>query len=222
MKRMDLMSHTVEGDQDDILIRADKSPNATGAREVGVQPETASSGFQSIINDIRNGVIKALYVLDDDIAADPSVAEVLSKLDLLIVHASNENATTKLADIILSSATYAEKNGTMTNFEGRVQRIRAAVATIEQDRSLDGFSMSRLDKFGAHNDRWTKGPRRDARASWRILLAIAGVMGAKWKYATETDVFNDIAASIPSFKGMSYLRLGSRGMKFTKQEKVTA
>ena len=222
VKRMDLMPHIVDGDQDDILIRSDKSPNATGAKEVGVQPETASSGFQSIINDIRNGVIKALYVLDDDIAADPSVAEVLSKLDLLIVHASNENATTKLADIILSSATYAEKNGTMTNFEGKVQRIRAAVATIEQDRSLDGFSMSRLDKFGAHNDRWTKGPRRDARASWRILLAVAGVMGAKWKYASETDVFNDIAASVPSFKGMSYMRLGFHGMKFTKQEKVTA
>ncbi len=83
VKRMDLMPHIVNGDQDDILIRADKSPNATGAKEVGVQPETASSGFQSIINDIRNGVIKALYVLDDDIAADPSVAEVLSKLDLL-------------------------------------------------------------------------------------------------------------------------------------------
>ena len=47
-------------------------------------------------------------------------------------------------------------------------------------------------------------------------------MGAKWKYASETDVFNDIAASVPSFKGMSYLRLGFRGMKFTKQEKVTA
>lgn len=210
--RIDFMRHVVEGDEDDILLRADKTPNNTGAVEVGIGTQDNSGGFHSIINDIRQGTIRALYVIDDNVAADPSVAEALSKLDFLIVHASNEDATTNLADVILASSTYAEKHGTMTNFQGRVQRIRPAVATSEQDRSLDGFAMSRLDKFGAHNDRWAKGTRRDARPSWRILTGVAGALGARWKYASAEDVFTEISSTIDSFKGMSYLRIGSRGM----------
>ena len=71
--------------------------------------------------------------------------------------------------------------------------------------------MSRLDKFGAHNDRWMKNSRRDARPSWRILSNLAGVMGAKWKYSTVEDVFNELASALPAFKGLSYMKLGSQG-----------
>ena len=156
VKRIDFVLHTKPGNQDDLLIREDKTPNAIGAREVGVRPESDEFGFTSIINEIKAGKIKALYVLDDDIAADPNVAEALVKLDYLVVHASNENETTKLADVVLASSTYAEKHGTFTSFQGRVQRNRPAIATLEHDRILDGMSLSRLDKFGAHNDRWTK------------------------------------------------------------------
>ena len=217
VKRLDVVPHVVEGDQDDLLIRADKTPNMTGAREVGVHPEKGDAGFQSILHDIRNGSIKALYVLEDDLAAVPAVAEVLGKLDLLIVHSSHENETTKLADVVLSASTYAEKHGTITNFEQRVQRLKPAITTIEFDRALDGFSMSRLDRFGAHNDRWTKGVRRDARSSWRILNAVANALGAKWKFTAAEEVFHDLAAAVPSFKGMTYLKLGSRGMQLSTQ-----
>ncbi len=204
-------SHVVEGDKDDILICEDKSPNTAGAKAVGV----TEGNFDELIAAISKGTIKALYVIDDNIASKPAVAEALSHLDFLIVHASNQNETTALADVVLSSSTYAEKNGTMINVQGRVQRIRPAVATAEQDRALDGFAMSRLDKFGAHNDRWMKGARRDARATWRILNAVASALGAKWKYKTVEDVFNEMASTIPAFKGMSYMRIGSRGITVT-------
>ena len=61
------------------------------------------------------------------------------------------------ADIVLSASTFAEKHGTMTNFQGHVQRIRPAVAMIEQERVMDGMAMSRWDKFAAPNDTWGKG-----------------------------------------------------------------
>ena len=77
--------------------------------------------------------------------------------------------------------------------------------------------MSRLDKFGAHNDRWTKGPKRDARASWRIVESVAGLLGSKWKYATAEDVFNEMAATLDAFKGLSYMRLGSHGAKLNRK-----
>jgi len=211
VRSMDVLTHEHPGDEDQILIRADKSPNALGARAAGVRPER-DVDTSAIIRKIKEGAIKVLYVIDEDVASVPEFAEVLPRLDYLIVHASNENRTTKLADVVLSSSTYAEKNGTFTNFQGRVQRIHPSVTTEEQDRSLDGFSMSRLDKFGSHNDRWTKGPRRDARPTWRVLAGVANALGAKWKFSSAEDVFKEMASTLPAFKGMTYLRLGSRGM----------
>lgn len=219
-RNIDFMRHIQEGDQDDILIRADKTPNALGAHEVGVRPRDGGLNFDGIIKAIREGHIKALYVVDDNIAADPKVAEALGKLELLIVNFSFENETTRLANIVFPSSTFAEKHGTFTNFEGRVQRIRPSVATLDQDRALDGFAMSRLDKFGSQFDRWAKGAKRDARPTWKIVTGIASVMGTKYKYNTAEDVFNDIAAHVESFKGMTYRKVGSRGMMLKKHESV--
>lgn len=218
--RVVYLPHVKAGDQDEILIREDKSPNTLGAHNAGAIALKDQSALASLFEDIQKGVVKALYVIDDDIAAHPSAADVLSRLDFIAVHASNENGITAVADVILASSTYAEKNGTMTNFQGRVQRIRPGVATAEQDRALDGFAMSRLDKFGSHNDRWMRGARRDARPTWRILNNLASLLGAKWKYLTVEDVFNEMAAAIPSMKGMSYLKIGLQGMLLSKNSET--
>jgi NADH-quinone oxidoreductase subunit G len=212
-RNIDFKRHVVEGDEDALLIRADKTPNSRGAHEVGVRPGENGASFEGIKKGIREGAIKALYLVDDNIADEPDVAKLLSRLDFLVVHCCLENESTRIADIVLPTSTYAEKNGTFTNFQGRVQRIRPAVATLEQDRALDGFAMSRLDKFGSQFDRWAKGIKRDARPTWRIIAAMAPLMGAKFRYQTAEDVFNDIASHVDSFKGMSYRRLGNKGLQ---------
>jgi predicted molibdopterin-dependent oxidoreductase YjgC len=211
-KNIDFMRHVVEGDEDNILIRADKTPNSTGAKAVGVVPVEGGMGFQEIIRGIKEGKIKALYALEDDLAAMPDVADALGKLEFFAVHAANESATTDLADVVLASSSYAEKNGTVTNFQERVQRIRPAVTTLEQDRALDGFETSRWDKFAAPNDSWGKGPRRDARPSWKIVAILVTLMGAKFKYNSSEEVFSDIAQKIDGFKGLSYLKVGNKGV----------
>jgi predicted molibdopterin-dependent oxidoreductase YjgC len=223
-RNIDFRRHSVEGDEDTLLIKADKTPNTRGALEVGLHPATGGATFDGIIRAIREGQIKALYVVDDNIAADPAVAQVLGRLEFLVVHASNENETSRLADVVLPSSTYAEKNGTYTNFQGRVQRIRPSVATIEQERSLDHFAMSRLDRFGTPFDRWAKGAKRDARPSWRIIAGVASLMGARFRYPQAEDVFNEIASTIEGFKGMTYRKLGNRGvlLKSPKEAKVLA
>jgi NADH-quinone oxidoreductase subunit G len=211
-KNIDFARHIVEGDEDDILIRADKTPNSLGAERVGVHPREGGLDCAGILKAIKEGTIKALFIVDDNIAADPAVAKTLGRLELLVVNFSFQNETTKLADILFPTATFAEKNGTFTNFQGIVQRIRPSVATIDQDRSLDGFATSRLDKFGAANDRWSRGPKRDARSTWKIVAGIASLMGVKYKYNTAEDVFNDLAAHVDGFKGMTYRKIGNRGM----------
>jgi predicted molibdopterin-dependent oxidoreductase YjgC len=75
--------------------------------------------------------------------------------------------------------------------------------------------MSRLDKFGSHNDRWMRGAKRDARPTWRILANLAGVLGAKWKYATAEEVFAEMSSTLPAFKGLTYQRIGSQGVGLT-------
>lgn len=209
-KNIAMLDHITPGDEDDFLIRADKTPNSRGAREVGVGT-TGGLDLEGILNGIAQGTIKALYVLEDDIAADPRIAALLPNLDLLIVHSPLMNETVKLADVVFSCATYAEKHGTFTNFQGRVQRIRAAVATLEHDRALDGFAVSRWDRFAAPNDRWGRPVKKDARPSWRILTGVANALGAKFKYAAAEDVFRDMAEKLPAFKGLSYKTIDSLG-----------
>jgi NADH-quinone oxidoreductase subunit G len=107
-KDLDFPKHIINGSGDDILIRDDKTPNATGAELVGVKPSGGGMSFEKIISAIDTGKIKALYCLEDDIVSlNNNNESVLSKLDLLIVHATNKNKTTEIADIIFSASTFA-------------------------------------------------------------------------------------------------------------------
>ncbi len=139
---LDFVRHIDPSFGDDILRNEDVTPNSKGAELAGVSPSKNGLDFNGIIKAIREGKIKALYILEDDIVNDnPELENVLSKLDLLIINATNFNKTSALADIVFPAATYAEKNGTFVNFAGRVQRIRPAVATLDVDRALEGMSI---------------------------------------------------------------------------------
>ncbi len=207
---IDFMKHNV-GNDDNLLIRADKTPNSLGTIAVGAIPGEKGMNFDQILNGIKSGTIKCLYVLCDDIAISDEIINALSKIDCLIVNSPIRNNLTSIADIVFPSATYAEKNGTFTNFQGRVQRIRPAVATAEIDRTLDGLAQSRLDKFGAPNDRWTKGVKIDARPTWRIIVAIANAMNHKFKYNSAEEIFNEISTNIDAFKNLNYMKIGNKG-----------
>ncbi|MGE5431948.1 MAG: molybdopterin-dependent oxidoreductase [Syntrophomonadaceae bacterium] len=214
VKNIDFARHTVPGSGDEILRREDKTPNALGAELSGVKPASEGLDFEGIMSGINSGRIKALYCLEDDIAQmSPEFESILSKLDLLIVHATNHNATTALADIVFPASTYAEKNGTMVNFQGRIQRLRPAVSTIDMDRSMEGMEMSRLDKFGTDFDKWAKKNRVDARASWKMLESVASLMGLKMKHQMAEEVFEDMASSLDSFRGLDYDVIGESGAK---------
>ena len=222
VRNIDFIPHVDEENEDGFLLKADKTPNSAGAAEVGVRPADTGLNWREILKGIEDGSIKALYVLEDDIAAIPEVKSVLGNLEILIVHSSSKNATTELADIVLSSSTFAEKQGTFVNFEGRVQRIRPAVSTLEQDRALDGFAMSRWDKFASQNDRWGRPVKKDARPTWRIVSAVASAFGGKWKYTLAEDVFKEISDKVPSFKGLTFASVGMQGSLIKPQVHSTS
>ncbi len=146
---LDFIRHIDHAFADDILRTEDLTPNSLGAELVGMMPSKSGLDIQGILNSIKEKKIKALYLIEDDIVeAFPEFENAIAGLELLIVHSTNHNRSTALADLIFPAATYAEKNGTFVNVSGVVQRIRPAISVVEQDRALDGMSMSRLDKFG--------------------------------------------------------------------------
>jgi NADH-quinone oxidoreductase subunit G len=211
---LDFARHTDPDFGDDILRNDNITPNSLGAELVGVSPSKSGLDFKGIIKGIREGKIKALYILEDDLVnSNPELEEVFTKLDLLIIHATNFNKTTVLADIIFPAASYAEKNGVIINFQGRAQRLRPAVATLDIDRALEGMALSRLDKFGTRFDRWAQGKHFDARSSWKILTGLASAMGQKMKYTMSEDIFIEISNSLEAFKGLDYDELGELGVQ---------
>jgi predicted molibdopterin-dependent oxidoreductase YjgC len=182
---------------------ADRTPNTRGAREVGVAPDKAGQDIKGIIDGIMQGRIQVLYVLDQSFPVTEELAAALGRLRALIVHAWNPTPIAALADVVFATSTYAEKEGTFVNVQGIVQHFMPAVVTQENER-LMGMKMSRLDKFGAYNDRWTHGERRDCRPAWQTLRDIARQLGTRWDYAWTEDVFEEIAGRFPSFRSMSY------------------
>jgi NADH-quinone oxidoreductase subunit G len=63
--------------------------------------------------------------------------------------------------------------------------------------------------------------KRDCRPIWRIVAGIAAVMGVKYKYNTAEDVFNEIVNVNPAFKGLSYRKIGNKGMKLKARQGAT-
>lgn len=211
---LDFIRHIDPEFGDDILRKDDVTPNTLGAELIGIAPSKNGRDYSNIIKGIREGKVKALYLMEDDlIGYDSQLEELIAKLDLLIVNASNFNKSTTLADIVFPSATYAEKNGTFINYQGRIQRIKPAVATIDDDRALEGMAMSRLDKFGTKFDRWASGKKYDSRATWKILAGVSAALGQKFKYQMAEEIFADLVKSVSVFKDLDYDVIGESGVQ---------
>lgn len=192
---------------DDLLKKADKTPNSTGLEALGI-PSIDSK----IIQNIQTGKYKAVYVINDDLQRIPEISSNFSKFDNSIFHLSFKNKfACENADVIFSESTYAEINGTFMNFQGRIQRIKPAIATLEQERLLGEYSLSRLDKFGALNDRWTKDNRFNARPTWKVLKQLAKVFGVDFKFENSEEVFSELCEVAFGLKDMDYDKVGEKG-----------
>lgn len=213
---LDFIRHIDPEFGDDILRRSDITPNSLGAELCGISPSKNGKNINEIIKGIRENKIKALFVIEDDLVEfDEELENVLTKLNVLIVIATNFNRTALLGNIVFPASTYAEKHGTFVNFNGIIQRLRPAVSVLESDRALDSMAMSRLDKFGTKFDRWAKGRKYDALPTWKILSGIAAVSGHKFKYQMAEEIFSDMAKSIDAFRNLDYDDIGESGAKLS-------
>src|SRR5438132_91156 len=121
----------VPGDEDTLLIRSDKNPNSRGAELLGLDGDGAAILRAACVRQV-----KCLWVFGHDLLAsawDPAETDAaLRALSLLIFIGTNSNATSERAQWVLPAAAWVEREGTYTNFEGRVQRFRQAVEPLGQ------------------------------------------------------------------------------------------
>jgi anaerobic selenocysteine-containing dehydrogenase len=139
-------------------------------------PVARGRAYPDIINGIIDGRIKGLWI----IATNPVVSfpnrdlleYALSRLDTLVVQDGFETPTTAVADIVLPAAIWGEKDGTYTNSERRVSRVRAAVVPPGQAMSDFDITMAIADKLGVRDELfggWTT--PGDAFEEWRRVSA---------------------------------------------------
>jgi len=139
--------------------------------------------LSEIIPAAYEGKIKAIYLMGENpLLSDPDathVKDALMKLDFLVVQDIFLSETAQLAHVVLPSATFAEKDGTFTNTERRVQQVRKAIEPIG-----------------------------NCKPDWWIIRQIARKMGGKgFDYTHPSQIMDEIAKVTPSYGGISYSRL---------------
>lgn len=117
--------------EDHLLLRADRTPNTRGACDMGSLPGERGLDTKGMLEAARLGTLKALFIFEEDLVTDLhdqlGVREALSHLELLVVQALSLNETAALAHLVLPALGFAEKEGTFTNFKGRLQRLTKGV-----------------------------------------------------------------------------------------------
>jgi len=139
----------------------------------------------------HDGKVKVMWIVGENVAmSDPDshhVVESLDKLDFLVVSELFMTETAQLADVVLPAASFAEKDGTFSNTERRVQRVRKAIEPIGE----------------SHTD-------------WEIVCDVAKRMGvpAGWDFKSAEEIMQEVASVTPSYAGITYARIDAKGLQW--------
>lgn len=153
--------------------------NSSGAIDFGLLPTHGVGRVKSqarglSVQEMTSGKVNAMYVM----ACDPAADGKFVKPDFLVVQELFLTETGKLADVVLPAQSFAERDGTCTNTERRVQLFRAAIKPV-----------------GA------------SKPDWAIVSEIARRFGTDWGYKNSQQIMDEIALRVPLYTGMTYSAL---------------
>ena len=139
----------------------------------------------NMLDDAVEGTFKGLYIQGEDIAqSDPDTQHVtagLRAMECIVIQDLFLNETAKYAHVFLPGSSFLEKDGTFTNAERRIGRVRKVMP------ALGGL------------------------ADWEVTMALSNALGYQMDYAHPSQIMAEIAATTPTFKGVSYARLDELG-----------
>ena len=178
----DVLPRPQEGDG--FLISDDGNPNTSGAKLIGL----ATGRMPEIASSVSSGTIKSLLVLGEDASECGIPEQDLRKLESLVVTGILPNQTTGAASVLLPSASWAEKRGSMINIKGRLQRLNQAISSPGK-----------------------------ARDDWEILRdLLQAVSGSNGTYTVD-ELFKQIVAEFPALEGLSLSRIGDLGIDLSEK-----
>ncbi|ARS26173.1 formate dehydrogenase subunit alpha [Sphingomonas sp. KC8] len=151
---------------------------------VALDPEPGLR-IPNMLDAATEGAFRGIFIQGEDILqSDPNthhVAAGLAAMDCVVVQDIFLNETANYAHVFLPGSTFLEKDGTFTNAERRIQRVRKVM------EPLNGF------------------------ADWEIVQQVANAMGLGWSYTHPSEIMDEIAALTPSFSHVSYDALDRLG-----------
>jgi len=170
------------GEDDALLLRRDKTPNARGAELVGFgRPDAVATA--RLAGDIAAGHVRGLVIVGEDPVGDGLFkADVLSELDALVVIDAWQTETAKAAHVALPATGPYEADGVVVNFQGHAQRLRRGVPAPAL-----------------------------AEPSWRWLRELGRRFGLAGSWNTASAVFDQAAAELKPLASLSWRGLGGDG-----------
>ena len=158
-------------------------------------PPPAEEGMRAtdMVESILHGAIRCMYIVGENpLLTEPNLAharEAFERLDFLVVQDIFLHETAELADVVLPAASFAEKEGTFTNSERRVQRVRKVI-----------------DPVGESRPDWEIVQELARRTAARLKLSVAG-----FEHDSASSVFDEMASLTPMLGGLSHARLDAEG-----------
>ena len=150
-------------------------------------PSNPGLPVTEMINKAAKGDFKSLYIIGENpLVSDPDLnhaEKAFKNLDFLVVQDIFLTETAQIADVVFPAFCFAEKEGTFSNTERRVQRVRKAVKAPGQ-----------------------------AKPDWKILCDVAGRMGYKMEYQNSEEIFKELAEVTPSYRGITWQRIEKVGI----------
>jgi len=174
---------------DDVLLREDRNPNTHGCLDLGLDRE----GIPEILEACSAGMVRALLLQGPELLRLPEAAAALDKVPFIAVMATHEGPELALAHAVLPAAVWAEVDGTFTNYQRRVQRIKKVVPAPG-----------------------------DAKPRWELAAGLMQRLGGSFSAMTPREIFTRLVESVPDYTGLDYKALGSMGQALSVEEEGTA
>jgi NADH-quinone oxidoreductase subunit G len=163
---------------DNVLLRADRNPNTQGCLDQGL----GRAGVDHILRACAAGQVRALVLQGPELLCLPEAKDALAPVPFVAVMATHEIPELALAHLVLPAAAWAEVEGTFTNYQRRVQRIRRAVPAP-----------------GA------------AAPRWELAESVLGALGAPLGVSSAREVFARLVQVVPDYAGLDYKAVGPGG-----------
>jgi predicted molibdopterin-dependent oxidoreductase YjgC len=173
---------------DNVLQRADRNPNTQGCLDQGV----GRDGVDTVLDACRAGRLKALVLQGPELLRLPEALDAVAKVPFVAVMATHEGPELDRATVILPAVLWAEGDGSFTNYQRRVQRLKAAVP-----------------------------PPGDAEPRWQLATGLLQRLGRPLTAATAREVFALLSKTTAGYASLDFRAVGAQGKPLPLAEGTT-